>query len=69
MEDNKTTYKFVEELGTNGRTFWYTTKNDGYVQQSLSYDKEEAKVFFENIVKTGKPYLNLKVLEEYVKED
>lgn len=67
MENNKTTYKFVEEIGLNERPFWYTVANDRYVNGSLSYNQEEAKSYYENIIKHGKA--RIKVLEEYVKED
>jgi hypothetical protein len=55
---SKNNFKLIEVVnpGINGtETYWYTTKNDIMVSNSLSYDKEKATEFFDKLVSNSVP--------------
>ena len=43
--------EFIKETKVNGESFYYTKVDDRFVDSSLSFKQEDAKVMYDNIVK------------------
>jgi hypothetical protein len=43
--------EFIKETKVNGSSFYYTKVDDRFINDSLSFKQEEAKVIYDNIVK------------------
>jgi hypothetical protein len=55
--------EFIKESKVNGDVFYFTNVNGSFADKSLSYDKEQAYVVYQNIVANKGKYIAIEVLE------
>jgi hypothetical protein len=55
--------EFIKEKKADGAFVFYTRIDDGYVSSSLSFNIDEAKEIYDNIVRNKGKYVTIEVLE------
>jgi hypothetical protein len=55
--------EFIKETKANGEYIYYTRVNDMYISSTLSYNVDEAKAIYANVVKNNGKYVTIEVLE------
>jgi hypothetical protein len=55
--------QFIKETKANGEQMYYTKVDDSYISSTLSYNVDEAKAIYDNVVKNNGKYITTEVLE------
>ena len=55
--------EFIKETKANNEQMYYTKVNDSYISSTLSYNIDEAKAIYDNVVKNKGKYVTTEVLE------
>ena len=55
--------EFVKETKINGEAMYYTRVNGCYADKSLTFDLNESKAIYNNIVKNKGKYVDTEILE------
>ena len=55
--------EFIKERKADGAHVYYTRIKDSYVSSSLSFNIDEAKAIYDNIVRNNGKYVTIEVLE------
>jgi len=63
------TIEFIKETKANGDQLYYTKVDDMYISSTLSFNIDEAKAMYDNVVKNNGKYVTIEVLESVEIDD